>query len=128
MWQKAWEWILCQTNKRPSSNQSKTDIYVISWFFILPTLLISSQKFTFDGQMVIFYYKKHPNTSLHPFVIYLTNLDKSQEFKLLLLDIFIRISTYFIWYAFCHIFIHTYEIKRNSCENEIFYRVFGCFL
>jgi hypothetical protein len=23
----------------------------------------------------------------------------------------------------CHIFINTYEIKRNFCEKEIFYRI-----
>jgi len=34
-----------------------------------------------------------------------------------------RISTHFILYAFCHIFIHTYEIKRNFCEKEICYRI-----
>jgi len=27
----------------------------------------------------------------------------------------------FILYAFRHIFIHTYEIKRNFCEKDIFY-------
>jgi hypothetical protein len=36
-----------------SPNQSKTDIYVFSVIFH-PPLLKSSQKFTFDGQMVIF--------------------------------------------------------------------------
>jgi len=34
-----------------------------------------------------------------------------------------RISTRFILYAFCHIFIHTYEIKRNFCEKRYFFIV-----
>jgi hypothetical protein len=34
-----------------------------------------------------------------------------------------RISTRFISYAFCHIFFHSYEIKRNFCEKVIFYRI-----
>jgi hypothetical protein len=29
----------------------------------------------------------------------------------------------FILYAFCHIFIHAYEIKRKCCEKEIFFIV-----
>ena len=44
-------------------------------------LLKSSQKFTFDGQMVIFYYRKHPNTSLHLFVIDFTSLDRLRTFR-----------------------------------------------
>ena len=110
------------------------------WFFILPPLLKSSQKFTFDGQMVIFfYYRKHPNTSLHLFVIDFTILNRLRPFRNIFLDkmwfchlfskydifqrslkslnyyylIFLsRISTRFIVYAFCQIFIYTCEIKR----------------
>ena len=52
------------------------------WFFILPPLLKSSQKFTFDGQIVIFfYYRKHPNTSLHLFVIDFTILNRFRTFR-----------------------------------------------
>ena len=136
--------MLCQTNRRPSPNQSKTDIYV---FFILLPLLKSSQKFIFDGQMGFFYHRKHPNTSLHLFVIDFTILDRLRTFRNIFsekmwfchlfskYDIFqrslkslnyyyliflSRISTFFILYAFCHIFIHTYEIKRNFCEKRFF--------
>ena len=52
------------------------------WFFILPPLLKSSQKFTFDGQMLFFfYYRKHPNTSLHLFVIDFTILNRFRTFR-----------------------------------------------
>jgi hypothetical protein len=34
-----------------------------------------------------------------------------------------RISTRFILYALCHIFINTYEIKPNFCEKDICYRI-----
>jgi hypothetical protein len=53
------------------------------WCFIpLPPLPKSSQKFTFDGQMVIFfYYRKHPNTSLHLFVIDFTILHRFRTFR-----------------------------------------------
>ena len=86
-------------------------------FFILPPppppplhpalLLKSSQKITFDGEMVIFFTIKQPNTSVYLFVIDFTILDR------------LRTSTRFILYDFCHIFIHTYEIKRNFGEKEI---------
>ena len=53
------------------------------WFFILPPLLKSSQKFTFDGQMFwFFYYRKHPNTSLHLFVIDFTILNRFRTFRI----------------------------------------------
>ena len=52
------------------------------WFFILPPLLKSSQNFTFDGQTVFFiYYRKHPNTSLHLFVVDFTIWDKFRTFR-----------------------------------------------
>ena len=89
------------------------------WFYILPPLLKSSQKFTLDGQIVILYYRKHPNASLHLFVIDFTILDRFRTFR----NNFLRkcdFVTHFILYAFCHIFIHTYEIKRKFCEKEIF--------
>ena len=70
-----------QTNRRPSPNQSKTDIYVFSVIFHSPPLLKSSQKFTFDGKIVIFYYRKHPNKSLHLFVIDFTILDGLRTFR-----------------------------------------------
>ena len=58
----------------------RTFIYFL-WFFILPLLLKSSQKFTFNGQMVIFFYhRKHPNTSLHLFLIDFTILDRLRTF------------------------------------------------
>jgi hypothetical protein len=97
-----------------------------------------------------FYYRKHPNTSLHLFVIDFTILDRLRTFRNIFLEkmwfchlfskhdifkrslnslnyyylIFLsRISTRFILYAFCRICIHTYEIKRNFCEKDIFYRI-----
>ena len=51
------------------------------WFYILPPLLKSSQKFTLDGQIVILYYRKHPNASLHLFVIDFTILDRFRTFR-----------------------------------------------
>ena len=56
-------------------NLKRTFMYFPS-FFILPPLLKSSQKFTLDGQIVILYYRKHPNASLHLFVIDFTILDR----------------------------------------------------
>ena len=113
-WQACWQCILSQINKKPSPNQSKTDIYVFSAIIHPPSpLLKSSLKITFEGQTVIFYYRKHPNTSLHLFVIDFTILDRLRTFR-------IFFSTRFILYAFCHIFIHNYEIKRNCGEKEMF--------
>ena len=55
--------------------------YVFSVIFHSPPLK-SSQKFTFDGQIVIFfYYRKHPNTSLHLSVIDFTILDRIRTFR-----------------------------------------------
>jgi hypothetical protein len=100
--------------------------------------------------LVFIYYRKHPNTSLLLFVIDFTILDRFHTFRNISFEkmwychlfskygifkrslkslnyyylIFLsRVSMSFILYAFCHIFIHTYEIKRNFCEKEIFYRV-----
>ena len=138
--------ILCQINRRPSPNQYKTDIYVFicDFSFSPPPLLQSSQKFTFDGQMVIFFFITE-NIQIH-----FTILDRFCSFRTIFFEkmwfchlfskydilkrslnslnyyylIFLsRISTCFILYAFCHICIHTYEIKRNFCEKEIFYRI-----
>jgi hypothetical protein len=69
-------------------------------------LLKSSQKFTFDGQMVIFYYRKHPNTSLHLFVIDFTILDRSRTFRNILFEK--------MW--FCHLF-SKYDILKRSLNS-----------
>ena len=69
------------------------------WFFILRPLLKSSQKFTFDGQMVMFYYRKHPNTSLHLFLIDFTILDRLRTFRNNFLWENVILSPFFeIWY------------------------------
>ena len=110
------------------------------WFFILLPLLKSSQKFTFDGQMVIFFIIE--NIQIHhcicsllilPFYIgfelsgifffenmwfchlfsnydiFKRSLNSLNYYYLIFLS---RISTRFIVYAFCQIFIYTCEIKR----------------
>ena len=118
------------------------------WFFILPPLLKSSQKFTFDGQMVIFFIIE--NIQIHhciclllilPFYIgfalsgifffekmwfchlfakydiFKRSLNGLNYYYLIFLS---RIGTHSILYAFCHIFIHTCEIKRNFFKKDIF--------
>ena len=68
-------------------------------FFIPPPLLKSSLKITFEGQTVIFYYRKHPNTSLHLFVIDFTILDRLRTFRIFLA----RVSFYMLFVTFLFI-------------------------
>ena len=63
-------------------------------------------------QMFFYYYRKHPDRSLHLFVIDFTILDRLRTFR-------IFFNTRFILYSFCHIVIHNYEIKRNCGEKEM---------
>ena len=122
------------------------DIYVFSVIFHPPFLKVHKNSHSMV-KWLFFYYRKHPNTSLQLFVIDFTILDRFRTFRNFFVEkmwfchlfskydifqrslkslnyyylIFLsRISTRFILYAFCHIFIHTYEIKRNFCEKEIF--------
>ena len=108
--------ILCQSNRKPSPNQSKRDIYVFSVIFhSLPALLKSSQQFTFDGQMLLFiYYRKHPNTLLHLFVIYFTILDRFRTFK--------NICFEKMW--FCHLFSKYDILKRSLNSLSYYYLIF----
>ena len=126
------------------------------WFFILPPLLKSSQNFTFDGQMVFFFIIE--NIQIHHCICLLLILPFEIAFALSGICFFVkmcfchlfskydifqrsfkslnyyylifssRISTRLILYAFCDIFIHTYEIKRIFCENEIFFIVLPPFV
>ena len=93
----------------------RTFIY-FPWFFILPSLLKSSQKFTFDGQMAIFIIE---NIQIHHCICLILNLPFLICFTLSWIFCLSRISTRFTLYAFCHIFIHTYEITRTF-EKYIF--------
>ena len=49
--------------------------------------------------------------------IFKRSLNSLNQYYLIFLS---RISTCFILYALCDIFIHTYEIKRTFCEKDIF--------
>ena len=77
-------------------------------------LLKSSQKFTFDGQMVIFYYRKHPNTSLHLCVIDFTILDRSRTFRNILFEK--------MW--LCHLFSKYNILKRSLNSLNYYYLIF----
>ena len=52
------------TEEQVQISLRRTFMYFPRFFIPPPPLLKSSLKITFDGQMVTFYYRKHPNTSL----------------------------------------------------------------
>jgi hypothetical protein len=77
--------------------------------FILPPLLKSSHKFTFDGQMVLFYHRKHPNT-----VIDFTISDRFHTFR----------NIFFEKMWFCHLFSKYDILKRSLNSLNYYYLIF----
>jgi len=61
-WQACWQRILCQTNRRPRPNQSKSDIYVFSVIFHSPPFLKVHKNPHSMVKWLFLYYRKHPNT------------------------------------------------------------------
>ena len=111
-WQACWQCIVCQTNRGPSPNQFKTDIYVLSVIFHYPLtpLLKSWQKFTFDGQMVILFIIE--NIQIHHCICLLfdfTILDRFRTFR----------NIFFEKMWFCHLFSKYYIFKR--CLSSLTY-------
>jgi hypothetical protein len=110
-WQACWQCILCQTNRRTSQNQSKTDIYVFSVIFHSPpppTLFLKVHKNSHSmGKWLFFYYRKHPNTSLHLFVIDFTILDRLRTFRIFFERNVILLPFIEIWYFYSYLWNKT---------------------
>ena len=104
--------ILCQTNRRPSPNQSKTGhLCIFRDFSFSSTLFLKVHKISHSMvKWVFFYYRKHPNTSLHLFVIDFTIWDRLRTFR----------NMFFEKMWFCHLF-SKYDIFKRSLNNLNYY-------
>ena len=80
-WQACWQCMICQINRRPSPNQSKTDIYVFSVIFHSPPLFL--KKFTkIHIRWSNGYFSNIENIQIHHYICLLLILPFEIDFTL----------------------------------------------